>query len=54
MLLVRFITVSSDPNVSKLQDYTINLYKEIEETSGHSISMHTTGGYYLALKSKLA
>ena len=43
-----FHTVSSDPNVSKLQDYTINLYKEIEETSGHSISMHTTGGYYLA------
>jgi dimethylglycine dehydrogenase len=43
-----FHTISSDPNVSKLQDYTINLYKEIEETSGHSISMHKTGGYYLA------
>ena len=43
-----FHTVSSDPNVSKLQDYTISLYKEIEETSGHSISMHKTGGYYLA------
>ena len=43
-----FHTLSSDPNVSKLQDYTINLYKEIEETSGHSISMHQTGGFYLA------
>jgi len=43
-----FHTLSSDPNVSKLQDYTISLYKEIEETSDHSISMHQTGGYYLA------
>jgi len=43
-----FHTLSSDPNVSKLQDYTISLYKDIEETSGHSISMHQTGGYYLA------
>ncbi|MDC0238862.1 FAD-dependent oxidoreductase [Candidatus Thioglobus sp.] len=43
-----FHTLSSDPNVSKLQDYTISLYKEIEETSGHSINMHKTGGYYLA------
>jgi len=43
-----FHTLSSDPNVSKLQDYTISLYKEIEETSGHSISLHQTGGFYLA------
>lgn len=41
-------TISSDPNISRLQGYTINLYKEIEETSGHSIGMHTTGGFYLA------
>ena len=41
-------TISSDPNISRLQDYTINLYKEIEETSGHSVGMHSTGGYYLA------
>ena len=26
-------TISSDPNISRLQGYTINLYKEIEETS---------------------
>ena len=41
-------TISSDPNISRLQGYTIKLYKEIEETSGHSIGMHATGGFYLA------
>ncbi|MDZ7827959.1 MAG: FAD-dependent oxidoreductase [Halofilum sp. (in: g-proteobacteria)] len=41
-------TISSDPNISRLQGYTINLYKEIEETSGQSIGMHATGGFYLA------
>jgi len=41
-------TISSDPNISRLQDYTISLYKEIEETSGHNIGLHETGGYYLA------
>ena len=41
-------TISSDPNISRLQGYTINLYKEIEAVSGHSIGMHSTGGFYLA------
>lgn len=41
-------TISSDPNISRLQGYTINLYKEIEATSGHPIGLHTTGGFYLA------
>ncbi len=41
-------TISSDPNISRLQGYTINLYKEIEATSGHSVGMHNTGGFYLA------
>ena len=41
-------TISSDPNISRLQGYTINLYKEIEEVSGHSCGMHNTGGFYLA------
>ncbi len=41
-------TISSDPNISRLQGYTIKLYKEIEETSGHSVGMHNTGGFYLA------
>ena len=41
-------TISSDPNISRLQSYTINLYKEIEELSGQSIGLHLTGGFYLA------
>lgn len=41
-------TISSDPNISRLQSYTIDLYKEIEETSGHSVGLHITGGFYLA------
>ena len=41
-------TISSDPNISRLQGYTINLYKEIEEVSGHNVGMHATGGFYLA------
>ncbi len=41
-------TISSDPNISRLQGYTIKLYKEIEATSGHHIGMHNTGGFYLA------
>lgn len=41
-------TLSSDPNISRLQGYTIDLYKEIEETSGHSVGQHITGGFYLA------
>lgn len=41
-------TISSDPNISRLQGYTINLYREIEQTSGHSVGMHSTGGFYLA------
>ena len=41
-------TISSDPNISRLQGYTIDLYKEIEETSGHSVGLHMTGGFYLA------
>ena len=41
-------TISSDPNISRLQGYTINLYREIEEISGQSVGMHATGGFYLA------
>ena len=41
-------TISSDPNISRLQGYTINLYKEIEALSGHHIGLHSTGGFYLA------
>ncbi len=41
-------TISSDPNISRLQSYTIDLYREIEETSGHSVGLHITGGFYAA------
>src|SRR5262245_7910459 len=41
-------TVNGDPNMAKLQQYTINLYKEIEEISGQSCGVHITGGIMLA------
>ncbi len=41
-------TINSDPNVAKLQHYTINIYKEIEAISGHSCGVHLTGGLMLA------
>ncbi len=41
-------TISSDPNISRLQGYTINLYAELEELSGQSVGLHNTGGFYLA------
>src|SRR6266567_9452257 len=41
-------TVNGDPNVAKLQAYTISLYKEIEEISGQSCGIHLTGGLMLA------
>jgi dimethylglycine dehydrogenase len=41
-------TVNGDPNVAKLQQYTIQLYKEIEAISGQSCGVHVTGGIMLA------
>jgi len=41
-------TVNGDPNVAKLQQYTINLYKELERISGQSCGVHITGGIMLA------
>src|SRR5882724_852097 len=41
-------TVNGDPNVAKLQQYTINLYQELEQISGQSCGMHITGGILLA------
>ncbi|MGF1628088.1 MAG: FAD-dependent oxidoreductase [Kiloniellaceae bacterium] len=41
-------TLNSDPNVAKLQTYTIGLYKEIEAISGQSCSIHMPGGLMLA------
>jgi dimethylglycine dehydrogenase len=41
-------TLNSDPNVAKLQAYTIQLYQEIEALSGQSCGVHLTGGVMLA------
>src|SRR5579862_2455877 len=41
-------TINGDPNVAKLQQYTINLYRELEKISGQSCGMHVTGGLMLA------
>ena len=43
-----FHTLNGDPNVAKLQAYTVSLYKEIEELSGQSCGLHLTGALQLA------
>ncbi|MDE0606662.1 MAG: FAD-dependent oxidoreductase, partial [Acidimicrobiaceae bacterium] len=41
-------TLNGDPNVARLQRYTIDLYAEIEEVSGQDCGIHLTGGVMLA------
>ncbi|MDB6091959.1 MAG: glycine cleavage system protein [Gammaproteobacteria bacterium] len=41
-------TVNGDPNIARLQQYTIKLYEEIERISGQSCGVHITGGIMLA------
>jgi dimethylglycine dehydrogenase len=41
-------TINGDPNVARLQKYTIELYREIEELSGQATGVHVTGGVLLA------
>jgi dimethylglycine dehydrogenase len=41
-------TLNGDPNVAKLQKYTIELYREIEAISGVSCGLHMPGGLMLA------
>ncbi|MEM8925529.1 MAG: FAD-dependent oxidoreductase [Actinomycetota bacterium] len=41
-------TLNGDPNVAKLQQYTIELYRQIEERSGRDCGIHLTGGVMLA------
>ena len=43
-----FHTLNSDPNIVKLQGYTIRLYKELEEISGQACGLHHVGGVTLA------
>ena len=41
-------TLNGDPNVARLQQYTIKLYEEIERVSGQDCSIHLPGGLMLA------
>jgi dimethylglycine dehydrogenase len=41
-------TINGDPNVAKLQQYTIDLYREIEQLSEQSTGLHLSGGVLLA------
>ncbi len=41
-------TVNGDATLSRLQQYTIELYREIEDESGQSCGVHLTGGIMLA------
>lgn len=43
-----FHTLNGDPNVAKLQAYTVQLYKDLEELSGQSCSLHLVGGFMMA------
>lgn len=43
-----FHTLNGDPNVAKLQSYTVNLYKELEAISGQSCGLHLSAGIMLA------
>ena len=41
-------TLNGDPNVARLQQYTIELYEKIEQRSGQNCSIHLPGGLMLA------
>jgi dimethylglycine dehydrogenase len=43
-----FHTLNGDPNVAKLQAYTIQLYRELEELTGQSCGLHLVGGFMMA------
>ncbi len=43
-----FHTLNGDPNVAKLQAYTVSLYEELEALSGQACGLHLTGGVMMA------
>lgn len=43
-----FHAINGDPNVARLQAYTIGLYREVEELSERSCGLHMTGGLVVA------
>lgn len=45
-----FHSLNGSPNMARLQAYTIETYKEIEEISGQDVGMHVTGAVTTACK----
>ena len=43
-----FLALNSNPNIAKLQAYTVKLYPEIEAASGQNAGLHMTGGVNIA------
>ncbi len=43
-----FHTLNGDPDIAKLQAYTVSLYDELEKISGQSCGLHLTGGVMMA------
>jgi len=43
-----FHAINGDPGISRLQSYTISLYREIEKLSGQDVGLHFTGGLNVA------
>ncbi len=43
-----FHTLNGDPNVARLQAYTVSLYDELETLSDQSCGLHLTGGVMMA------
>lgn len=43
-----FHTLNGDPNVARLQAYTISLYEELEKMTGQSCGLHLVGGVQMA------
>ncbi|MGH6719299.1 MAG: GcvT family protein [Alphaproteobacteria bacterium] len=41
-------TIASDPNIARMQGYTLKLLEEIEQISGQNVGLHRVGGIYLA------
>jgi len=47
-----FHNQNSDPNMARLQAYTISVYKEVEKISGQDVGLHHTGGINIAATKK--
>ena len=45
-----FHSLNGSPNMARLQAYTINLYKEIQDISGQDVGLHITGAITAACK----